>query len=164
MGETWTILSLKLKQYYGPLRASASAKAVAALTYLLMVGSAAGGAFLLQRSFGLPYLRAAGWLENTLATAFSALLAVGIYLGVKGGVTALKPEIDYVLTAAVKPSRYLLADLLFQLIFLNLSVTPGLGAFTLTLLHPAPPSSSSPPSPRTRQSFSSHPYSPTSSA
>ena len=136
MSNLKTILALKLKQYYGPLRVSASTKVSAIFLYLMLAASTGGGALAFRIFYGAGSL--SGFLLGAVSTGFSTLLAVGVYIGMKGGVTALQPEIDFILPAAIKPSTYLLADLLFQYIFLNAALTPILASFTAVILYPSP--------------------------
>jgi len=136
--EFTAILAMKLKQYYGPLRSSTSARISALLLYVILAGCAGGGALAFRVLYGMASPGEGGWLLTALSTSFSALMAMGVYLGLKGGITALQPEIDFVVPAPIKPSTYLLADLAFQLIFLNASLTPILAPFAATMLYPSP--------------------------
>jgi len=73
---------------------------------------------------------------NIISITFSGVIAMGVFLGLKGGITALEPEIDFVLTSPIKASTYLVADLLFQFVFLNFAATPPLISFIAVMLYP----------------------------
>ena len=131
-----SILALKLKQYYGTLRASSSARVSTIITYLLIMFSAAGAAALMRSLYGIAGIGDLPRIITTVTFIFSALFILETYLGMKGGITALKSEVDFILPSPIKPSTYLIADLIFQLIFLNVMLTPAISIFIATLLYP----------------------------
>jgi len=131
-----SILALKLKQYYGTLRASSSAKVSTIITYLLIMFSAAGAAALMRSLYGITGIEDLPRIITMVTFIFSALFVFETYLGMKGGITALKSEVDFILPSPIKPSTYLIADLIFQLIFLNVMLTPAISIFIATLLYP----------------------------
>ena len=131
-----SILALKLKQYYGTLRASSSARISTIITYLLIMFSAAGAAALMRSLYGITGIGDLPRIITTVTFIFSALFIFETYLGMKGGITALKSEVDFILPSPIKPSTYLIADLIFQLIFLNVMLTPAISIFIATLLYP----------------------------
>jgi len=131
-----TILALKLKQYYGTLRISAIARISTIITYLLIIFSAAGAAILMRGLYGIAGIEDLPRIITAIAFMFSTLFIFEIYLGMKGGITALRSEVDFILPSPIKPSTYLIADLIFQLIFLNVILTPAVSTFMATLLYP----------------------------
>jgi len=130
------ILGFKLKQYYGNLRISSTARISTIITYLLITFSAAGAAALMRGLYGIAGVEDLPKIITAIASTFSALFIFEIYLGMKGGITALRSEVDFILPSPVKPSTYLIADLIFQLIFLNVILTPAVSTFIATLLYP----------------------------
>ncbi|MBO3800632.1 MAG: CPBP family intramembrane metalloprotease [Candidatus Brockarchaeota archaeon] len=129
------ILRFKLIQYYGPLRKDSSIKISILFFDLLMILSAVFGGALVKSLYGLSEMNTTN-LINVVSLIFSGVIAMGIFLGMRGGITSLEPEIDFILTSPIKPSTYLLSDLLFQFVFLNVAATPPLMAFTMIMLHP----------------------------
>ncbi|MEM1542925.1 MAG: CPBP family intramembrane glutamic endopeptidase [Ignisphaera sp.] len=129
------ILKFKLIQYYGPLRKDSSIKISILIFDLLMIFSAVFGGALVKSLYGLSEMNMTN-LINVVSLIFSGVIAMGIFLGMRGGITALEPEIDFILTSPIKPSTYLLSDLLFQFVFLNVAATPPLATFTMIMLHP----------------------------
>ena len=130
------ILALKLKQYYGTLRISAIARISTIITYLLIIFSATGAAVLMRGLYGIAGIESFPRIIRAITFMFSTLFIFEIYLGMKGGITALRSEIDFILPSPIKPSKYLIADLIFQLIFLNVILTPAVLTFMATLLYP----------------------------
>ncbi|MDW8033581.1 MAG: type II CAAX endopeptidase family protein [Nitrososphaerota archaeon] len=129
------ILKFKLIQYYGPLRKDSSIKVSMLVFNFLMVFSAVFGGALVKSFYGFSETSITD-LINIVSLTFSGVIAMGIFLGMRGGITALEPEINFILTSPIKPSTYLLSDLFFQFIFLNVAATPALAAFTTVMLYP----------------------------
>jgi membrane protease YdiL (CAAX protease family) len=129
------IFVFKLLQYYGPLRRSFSVKFSTIVFYFIIVFSSFFSGFFIRGFYGFSEMSEKE-LTNIVSITFSSVIAMGVFLGLKGGITALEPEIDFVLTSPVKPSTYLAADLLFQFFFLNFAVTPPLVSFMAVMLHP----------------------------
>lgn len=129
------ILMFKLLQYYGPLRKSTSIKFSTLMFYLIIVFSSLFGGVFVRGFYGFSDISEKE-LMNIISVTFSSIIAMGIFLGLKGGITALEPEIDFVLTSPTKPSTYMVADLLFQFVFLNVAVTPPLISFSMVMLYP----------------------------
>ncbi|MEM2944767.1 MAG: type II CAAX endopeptidase family protein [Thermoproteota archaeon] len=129
------IFFFKLLQYYGPLRRSFSVKFSTVMFYFVIVFSSLFSGFFIRGYYGFSEMSEKE-LVNIVSITFSSVMAMGIFLGLKGGITALEPEIDFVLTSPIKPSTYLVADLLFQFFFLNFAVTPPLVSFMAVMLHP----------------------------
>lgn len=129
------ILMFKLLQYYGPLRKNASIKFSTLMFYLIIVFSSLFSGVFVRGFYGFSDLSEKEMM-NIIAVTFSSVIAMGVFLGLKGGITSLEPEIDFVLTSPIKPSTYMVADLLFQFIFLNVAVTPPLISFSAVMLHP----------------------------
>lgn len=129
------IFFFKLLQYYGPLRRSLSVKFSTIMFYFVIVFSSLFSGFFIRGFYGFSGMSEKE-LVNIVSITFSSVIAMGVFLGLKGGITALEPEIDFVLTSPIKPSTYLVADLLFQFFFLNFAVTPPLVSFMAVMLHP----------------------------
>ncbi|MGB9718247.1 MAG: lysostaphin resistance A-like protein [Thermoproteota archaeon] len=129
------IFFFKLLQYYGPLRRSLSVKFSTIMLYFVIVFSSLFSGFFIRGFYGFSEMSEKE-LVNIVSITFSSVIAMGVFLGLKGGITALEPEIDFILTSPIKPSTYLVADLLFQFFFLNFSVTPPLVSFMAVMLHP----------------------------
>jgi len=129
------IFFFKLLQYYGPLRRSLSVKFSTIMFYFIIVFSSLFSGFFIRVFYGFSGMSEKE-LVNIVSITFSSVIAMGVFLGLKGGITALEPEIDFVLTSPIKPSTYLVADLLFQFFFLNFAVTPPLVSFMAVMLHP----------------------------
>ena len=98
--------------------------------------SAAGAAALMRSLYGITGIEDLPRIITTITFIFSALFIFETYLGMKGGITALKSEVDFILPSPIKPSAYLIADLIFQLIFLNVMLTPAISIFIATLIYP----------------------------
>ncbi|MGQ9479405.1 MAG: CPBP family glutamic-type intramembrane protease [Thermoproteota archaeon] len=128
------ILKFKLLQYYGPLRKSMSVKFSIIIFYAIMVSSSFFGGSFIRMAYG--FEMGMRDVVNIISLAFSTVIGMGVFLGMRGGITALEPEIHFILTSYVKPLTYLLADLLFQYIFLNMAVTLPLTAFSAVMLYP----------------------------
>lgn len=129
------IFMFKILQYYGPLRRSTSVKFSAFMFYIIIAFSSLFGGVLIRSFYGLSEMSEKE-LVNIISITFSSVMAMGIFLGLKGGVTALEPEIDFILTSSIRPSTYLLADLFFQFVFLNFAITPSLISFFFSMLYP----------------------------
>ncbi|MBO3753542.1 MAG: CPBP family intramembrane metalloprotease [Candidatus Brockarchaeota archaeon] len=129
------IFFFKLLQYYGPLRRSPSVKFSTVMFYLVIVFSSLFSGFFIRGVYGFSEMSEKE-LVNVISITFSSVIAMGVFLGLKGGITALGPEIDFVLTSPIRPSTYLVADLLFQFFFLNFAVTPPLISFMAVMLYP----------------------------
>jgi len=79
-----SILALKLKQYYGTLRASSSARISMIITYLLMMFSVAGAAALMRSLYGITGIGDLPRIITTVTFIFSAFFMFETYLGMKG--------------------------------------------------------------------------------
>ncbi|MEN3047690.1 MAG: hypothetical protein ABDH63_02785 [Candidatus Caldarchaeales archaeon] len=78
-----------------------------------------------------------GFLPVLTEVTVIAVMAAGIYLGLKGGVTAFPYEIDFVLPSRVKPRAFLVSDALFQFVMLSLFVVPPVALMIWTITYPA---------------------------
>ncbi|MDW8073878.1 MAG: hypothetical protein RMJ28_06570 [Nitrososphaerota archaeon] len=133
---TLLLLAVKLKQYLGQVRRSPR-NIVSLLTVYFVWLSVIGLVSLMLRFTGiLSGTGPQGFLGILSEVTVTAILAVGAFLGIKGGVTALPYELDYVLTSNVKPRVFLLADLLFQLCLLTLFIIPPTSLMLTTLTYP----------------------------
>ena len=129
------IFVFKLLQYYGPLRRSPSVKFSTVMFYFIIVFSSLFSGFFIRGFYGFSEISERE-LVNIISITFSSVIAMGVFLGLKGGITALEPEIDFVLTSPIGASTYLVADLLFQFVFLNFAATPPLVSFIAVMLYP----------------------------
>jgi hypothetical protein len=48
--------------------------------------------------------------------ATTGVVAAGTYLGIKGGITAFEYEINYIFTSPIRNYKFLVSDLIFQLL------------------------------------------------
>lgn len=130
------LVMVKMKQYLGQLRRSPRnllALAAVYLSWLFIIGLVS----LMIRFTGV--LSGAGprdFLGVLSEVTVTAILAVGIFLGIKGGITAFPYEIDYVLTSSVRPRIYLLADLVFQFFLLGFFIIPPTSLMLIILTFP----------------------------
>ncbi len=135
-GTALLLVTVKLKQYLGQLRRSPKnllSLAAVYLAWLFVIGLVS----LMIRFTGiLSGAGPRGFLGVLSEVTVTAILAVGVFLGVKGGITAFPYEIDYVLTSGVRPRIYLLADLLFQLFLLGFFIIPPTSLMLTVLTYP----------------------------
>ncbi|MFQ5950826.1 MAG: hypothetical protein ACE5KH_01925 [Candidatus Geothermarchaeales archaeon] len=116
-----TILKFKIKEYFGSVRASKGSflLALSGLIWLNATGLIAG--FTLPEAF---LLYKADALLNPIAAFLSAYLAVFLMLSMRGGMTTFQAELDFLMTSPVRPRKYLVADLLFQLLSVHIFFSP----------------------------------------
>ena len=86
------ILALKLKQYYGTLRTSSTARISTAITYLLIMFSAAGAAALMRGLYGIAGVKDIPRIITAITFMFSALFIFETYLGIKGCLLYTSPS------------------------------------------------------------------------
>lgn len=127
---------MKVKQFAGSFGRSLS-KAAAPLMFYMLYLFVIGLVSLTLRFYGI----VAGMDLNDFVRALkplatSGVLAVGVFLGLKGGVTALGYEIDYIFTSNVRPRTYLWSDFLFQFVFLNMFTLPSMMLVVTVLTFP----------------------------
>ncbi|MEM4573221.1 MAG: hypothetical protein QXF45_01600 [Candidatus Caldarchaeum sp.] len=130
------LLRIKVKHYLGTAGTSIAqslSSALFYLTWILVVGFVA----LMLRIYGI----SVGALLDDFVTALkpllvASILSVGVFLGMKGGITALSYEVEYVFTSTVRPRTYLISDFLFQFIFLNLFSLPASAVMVTVLTFP----------------------------
>ncbi len=130
------LVSAKIKQYLGRMKRSPRSILSLLMVYLLWL-SAVGATSLVLRLGGIVTgsgLRAL--LENVVLVTITSVLAVGVFLGIKGGVTALPYELYYVLTTSVKPLSFLISDLVFQAIILSIFIIPPTSLVLIVLSYP----------------------------
>lgn len=134
---TWTVillLKVKLKQYLGQVRRSIRNLLSLILVYLLWLTVIGLISFVL-RATGVSS-SSQDFLKILSDVTVIAILAVGIFLGIKGGITALPYELDYVLSSNIGPRIFLLTDLLFQLCLLTFFIIPPTSVMLTILTYP----------------------------
>jgi hypothetical protein len=130
------LVSAKFKQYLGRVKRSPRSLLSLLLVYLLWL-SVVGAMSVVLRISGI--VSGSGprvFLENVTLILVTSVLAVGVFLGMKGGVTALPYEIYYVLTSNIRPIAFLLSDLVFQAIILSAFVLPPTSIVLAMLSYP----------------------------
>ncbi|MCS6784548.1 MAG: hypothetical protein NZ581_05070 [Candidatus Caldarchaeum sp.] len=130
------IFRVKVKHYVGASGKTFFGKLSPVLFYFLWL-FVVGFVSIALRFYGI----AVGALLDDFVTALrpltvSSILAVGIFLGMKGGITAINYEVEYIFTSTVKPRTFLLSDFLFQFIFLNLFAMPASAVMVTLLTYP----------------------------
>jgi len=130
------LLRVKLRQYLGHVGLSPRRVSSLAGVYLLWLTIIFLVAVMLRYAGILAGSGPQGFLRSISEVALTAVLAVGAFLGLKGGITALPYELDYVLTSTVRPRSYLLADLLFQLFLLTVFTLPPTALIFTVLTYP----------------------------
>jgi len=89
------------------------------LYYLAWLGIIAFVSFIL-RFFGLTVgLTIENIVESIKLLATTGVVSAGIYLGIKGGITAFEYEVNYIFTSPVRNIKFLVSDLLFQLLLIS---------------------------------------------
>lgn len=131
------LLTAKLKQYLGQVRRSPRKLVSLLSVYLVWLSVIGMVAFMLRLTGILSGSGPRGFLGILSEVTMTTILAVGAFLGIKGGVTAFPYELDYVLTSGVKPRTFLLSDLLFQLCLLSLFIVPPAALMLVMLTYPA---------------------------
>jgi len=118
------LFKVKLKQYLGQLRRSPTNILSLLLVYLTWLSIIGLVSVMLRFTGILSGSGPRGFLGILSEVTVTAVLALGAFLGVKGGITAFPYEIDYVLTSGVRPRVFLLSDLLFQIFLLSFFMLP----------------------------------------
>ncbi|MCX8193645.1 MAG: hypothetical protein N3G77_07550 [Nitrososphaeria archaeon] len=134
---TWTVtllLKVKLKQYLGQVRRSIRNLLSLILVYLLWL-MVIGSISIVLRNTGISS-GSQDFLKILSEVTVIAILAVGAFLGIKGGVTALPYELDYVLSSNIRPRIFLITDLLFQLFLLTFFIIPPTSLMLTILTYP----------------------------
>ncbi len=121
MGKIITVLVFKIKQYFGPLRSSKASLFLGILTFL---GLNSLGFFFGIGLPSTPFWKEPDRLIDILSAFLSVFLALSLVLSLRGGVTAFQAELDFFFTSAIKPRQYILSDLIFQFIVLNVLFSP----------------------------------------
>lgn len=123
MSRIWTLLSYKIRFFFGP----ALRGRFGPLVYLGLI------LVFVPSGYGLGVAVAGGILGKSAATAIgtlsaplAAVLALGFLYSLFSGVTAHVSEFDFFMTADLRPREFLVADLLFQ--FFSLFGAGGLAA------------------------------------
>lgn len=127
---------MKVRQFAGSLGRSLS-KAVAPMMFYMLYLFVLMLVSLTLRFYGIVTgMDLDDFVRALKPLATSGVLAVGVFLGLKGGVTALGYEIDYIFTSNVRPRTYLWSDFLFQFIFLNVFTLPSMLLIVTVLTYP----------------------------
>lgn len=129
------LLRTKFTQYLGRIRRSRLSLISLLMIYLSWMGIISFSALILRVTGGLG-ASIEQYVESLVVMTVSIILATGAFLGSKGGITALGYELDYVLTSSISPLMFLLTDLVFQLILLNLFIVPPSMLIILVLTYP----------------------------
>lgn len=130
------LLKTKFTQYLGQVRRSKLSLLSLVMIYLSWMGIIAFSSFFIRVSGGIAGIPINEYVEILVVLTVSTILAIGAFLGSKGGITALGYELDYVLTSRVGPATFLLADLLFQLVLLNIFIVPSSLIIIMTVSFP----------------------------
>jgi hypothetical protein len=130
------IFIVKVRQFAGSFGRSFS-RAVAPVMFYLLYLLVLGLVSITLRFYGVIMgMDMNDFVRALKPLATSGVLAVGVFLGLKGGVTALGYEIDYIFTSNVRPRTYLWSDFLFQFIFLNVFSLPSMALVVTVLTFP----------------------------
>ncbi len=120
----WALLAAKVRQYFGHVRRSPRS-VLALLTFYLLWTFVVGALALFLRFLGSTSPGGqSGALETLSIVTVTAMLAIGAFLGTRGGITAFPYEVEFVLTTPVRPHVFLLSDLLFQVMLLGVYSVP----------------------------------------
>jgi hypothetical protein len=68
--------------------------------------------------------------------ATTGVVAAGTYLGIKGGITAFEYEINYIFTSPIRNYKFLVSDLIFQLLLLSGFALPSSAVVVWALTTP----------------------------
>ncbi|MCS7118367.1 MAG: hypothetical protein NZ957_06250 [Thaumarchaeota archaeon] len=130
------LFEVKVRHYLGPLLRRPKYLLSLVLMYVLWL-SVTGLFSLALRFSGIASgSGSTGFLPVLSEITITAVLATGIYLGIKGGITAFPYEIDFVLASQVKARVFLLSDVLFQFLLLSLFILPPVSLMISTLTYP----------------------------
>jgi hypothetical protein len=131
-GLIWILLAAKVRQYFGHVRRSPRS-VLSLLTFYLLWTFVVGALALFLRFLGSQSPAGqSGAIETLSVVTVTAMLALGAFLGTRGGITAFPYEVEFVLTTPVRPHVFLLSDLLFQAMLLGFySVPTSLVAITV---------------------------------
>lgn len=131
-----TLFSVKVRHYLGPLIRRPRYLLSLVLMYVLWL-SVTGLFSLAMRFSGIVSGSGpSGFLPVLSEITVTAVLATGIYLGIKGGITAFPYEIDFVVASYVRARIFLFSDLLFQFLLLSLFIFPPVTLMITTLTFP----------------------------
>jgi hypothetical protein len=120
----WVLLAAKVRQYFGHVRRSPRS-VLSLLTFYLLWTFVVGALALFLRFLGSQSPAGqSGALETLSVVTMTAMLAIGAFLGTRGGITAFPYEVEFVLTTPVRPHVFLLSDLLFQVMLLGVYSVP----------------------------------------
>ena len=120
----WVLLAAKVRQYFGHVRRSPRS-VLSLLTFYLLWTFVVGALALFLRFLGSQSPAGQSGALGTLSVVtMTAMLAIGAFLGTRGGITAFPYEVEFVLTTPVRPHVFLLSDLLFQVMLLGVYSVP----------------------------------------
>ncbi len=120
----WVLLAAKVRQYFGHVRRSPRS-VLSLLTFYLLWTFVVGALALFLRFLGSSSPAGQSGALGTLSiVTLTAMLAIGAFLGTRGGIMAFPYEVEFVLTTPVKPHTFLLSDLLFQVMLLGVYSVP----------------------------------------
>jgi len=131
-----TLLRTKFVQYLGRVRRSKLSLFSLLAIYLSWMGIISFSSLFLRLSGGILGVPVNEYVETLIVLIVSSILAIGAFLGSKGGITALGYELDYVLTSRVAPATFLISDLVFQLVLLNIFIVPSSLIIIITISYP----------------------------
>jgi len=122
LGRVRIVYGFKLRQFFGPVRHSV------VTVVLLGLGAAVTMPFILIIAYFVPDtpIWDSAALPELLAAGLSAFLAFDLLFALSGGTLTHPSEIDFFVTAPLRPREYLLADLLFQFTVADALAVPTL--------------------------------------
>jgi hypothetical protein len=124
MSNVRTLLAYKLKMFFGPSFRGRFGPLPMLGIILAFVPSGFGAGYAIGGYLGTVD---GDMIVAALGTLIGAGMAFGFIFALGVGVTAHASELDFLMTAPVKPRDYLIADMLFQ--FSSLVLTGGLAMF-----------------------------------
>ncbi len=134
-----TLLKTKFVQYLGQMRRSKLSMISLVMIYIAWMGIISFSAFFLRISGSILNISLDEYVASLIILTVSVILAIGAFLGSKGGITALSYELDYVLTSNISPAIFLLTDLVFQIVLLNIFIIPSSLLIVIIVSYPAEP-------------------------
>lgn len=137
MRVAFVLLRVKLRQYLGPVVGRPRNVVFLFIVYGLWLVGTGLFSLALRVAGVVSGSGPAGFLPVLTEVTMAAVMAAGIYLGLKGGVTAFPYEIDFVLPSRVKPRTFLVSDAIFQFVMLSLFVVPPVALMIGTITYPA---------------------------
>ncbi len=121
LNEVLLITSLKLKEYFGPVRTEPRRLI---LSLIFLISMALPAALLGYATAVDPSTAPVGGPAATASTGLALFLAAGLLTALSGGIMVWPMELDFVLTSPVGVRNYLRACLLFQMLITQLTTIP----------------------------------------